>query len=183
MSSLDDATATQVGNIAKRTGRTVDEWVALVRAGGATRHGAIVSTLKAEHGMGHGDANLVATYALRPAEAPETADPLDAIYAGRQAGIRPLHEAVLRVVDDLGSDVEQAPKKAYVSLRRKKQFATVGPASGGRLEIGLNLPGEPPAGRLEPATGMCTHRVRIASTEELDDAVVGWLRQAYDRAG
>jgi hypothetical protein len=69
-----------------------------------------------------------------------------------------------------------------VALRRSKQFATVGPASGGRLEVGLNLKGKEPAGRLEATTGMCTHRVRLSSPTEFDDEVRGWLREAYDRA-
>jgi Domain of unknown function (DUF5655) len=39
-----------------------------------------------------------------------------------------------------------------------------------------------PAGRLEPTSGMCTHRVRLADPAELDDEVIGWLREAYERA-
>ena len=68
------------------------------------------------------------------------------------------------------------------ALRRSKQFGTVGPASGGRLEIGLNLKGVEPTGRLEASTGMCTHRVRLSGPQELDDEVRGWLREAYERA-
>ena len=81
-----------------------------------------------------------------------------------------------------GGDVELAPKQSYVSLRRAKQFGSVGPATGGRLEIGFNLKGVEPAGRLE-ATTAC---VRTASDcripAEFDAEVVGWLREAYDRS-
>ena len=70
-----------------------------------------------------------------------------------------------------------------MSLRRAKQFGTVGPISGGRLEVGLNLKDFEPAGRLERATGMCTHRVRFTDPSQLDAELVGWLRDAYDRAG
>jgi hypothetical protein len=183
MSVLDDATANQMANVGKRTGRPFEEWVSLVRASGVAKHGQIVSMLKSEHGFGHGDANLVAIFALRADDAPAGDDAVDAIYTGRNGELRPLHDAAQAVVDGFGADVERAPKKTYVSLRRKKQFATLGPASGGRLEIGLNLPGETPAGRLEATTGMCTHRVRVASASELDPEVIGWLRAAYDRAG
>jgi hypothetical protein len=181
MSTVDDATATMVANFPAKTGRPLEDWLKLVRASGLTRHGEIVSMLKAEHGMSHGFANLTALRALNPADAAAD-DPLDAIYAGAKAPLRPLHEAVVSVARAFGADVELAPKKSYVSLRRAKQFATVGPASGGRIEVGLNLAGRESGGRLEPTSGMCTHRVRIAAEAELDPELRGWLREAYDRA-
>jgi hypothetical protein len=89
---------------------------------------------------------------------------------------------VIELVRGFGDDVELAPKQAYVSLRRSKQFGSVGPGPRGRPEIGLNLKGMEPAGRLEAAGGMCTHRVRLSATEELDADVIDWLREAYARA-
>ena len=182
MSTVDDATATMIANYPAKTGRPFEDWVQFARASGLQKHSAILAMLKTDHGMSHGFANLVALTALRPDDAPAGDGLVDAIYSGKHAGLRPLHDAVLGVVDGFGADVERAPKQAYVSLRRRKQFATVGPASGGRLEIGLNLPGEAALGRLEPTTGMCTHRVRIAADAELDEEVVGWMRAAYERA-
>ena len=132
--------------------------------------------------MSHGNANRVALIALRGPDAPEGDDLVDAIYSGPKASLRPFHDRVVATATGFGDDVEQAPKQAYVSLRRSKQFATVGPASGGRLEIGLNLKGVEPAGRLEAGGGMCTHRVRLSDAAEFDAEVVGWLREAYDRA-
>ena len=87
----------------------------------------------------------------------------------------------MALVRGFGDDVELAPKKAYVSLRRRKQFGQVGPASG-QLEVGVNLPGTEPTERLRPTSGMATHRVRIADASGLDDELIGWLREAYDRA-
>ena len=182
MSTVDDATATMISNFPARTGRPLDEWVALVRSSGKTRHGEIMTLLKTEHGMSHGFANFVALTALKPDDAASGDDLVDAIYTGPKAGLRSLHDAAVAAATGFGSDVELAPKKSYVSLRRSKQFATVGPGPGGRLEIGLNLRDVEPQGRLEATTGMCTHRVRIASREELDPEVLGWLRKAYDGA-
>ena len=182
MSTLDDAVATQIRNIERKHGRSMDELVGLVAASRLEKHGEIVAWLKSDHGFGHGDANLVAMTARRGAEAPQGDALVDAIYAGPKAGLRPFHDQVIALARSFGDDVELAPKQAYVSLRRSKQFATVGPASGGRLEIGLNLKGREPSGRLEPTTGMCTHRVRLAAPDDFDDEVRTWLREAYDRA-
>ena len=107
---------------------------------------------------------------------------VDAMYAGPKASLRPFHDHVISLASGFGDDVELAPKQAYVSLRRSRQFGTVGPGPRGVLEIGLNLPGVEPTGRLEAAGGMCTHRLRLASPDELDAGAVKWLREAYDRA-
>jgi hypothetical protein len=182
MATVDDAVQNQARNIEKATGRSMDEWVALVQASGKERHSDIVAWLKTEHGFSHGNANLVALTAKRGTVTGGGDALIDAMYAGPKAQLRPLHDRVVELAKGLGPDVELAPKQAYVSLRRSKQFATVGPGPGGRLEIGLNLKGVEAAGRLEPSSGMCTHRVRLASPEELDTEVIAWLREAYERA-
>jgi len=182
MATLDDALQTQIRNIEQSTGRSMAEWTELVKASGKTKHGEVLAWLKSEHGMSHGNANRVALTALRGPAAPEGDALVDTIYAGPKATLRPLHDQVVEFAKGFGDDIELAPKQAYVALRRSKQFGTVGPASGGRLEIGLNLKGVEPNGRLEASTGMCTHRVRLSGPRELDDEVRGWLREAYERA-
>lgn len=185
MASIDDATASQIANLEAKTGRTLAEWIGIALArpdGAAPSHRAIVDRLKADHGLGHGYANLVALRALKPDAEPEGDGLVESWYTGPKATLRPLHDAVVDHVRKFGDDVELAPKKTYMSLRRRKQFAMVGPGPGNRLEIGLNLPDRAVGGRLEASSGMASRRVRIASTEEWDDEVRAWLREAYDLA-
>lgn len=182
MSSPEEQIRHQIRNIEAATGRSIDEWIALVRASGHQKHGAILAWLKAEHGFSHGNANRVALEALRGPAAPEGDALVDQIYSGPKAALRSLHDRVIALARGFGDDIQQSPKQTYVALRRSKQFGTVGPASGGRLEIGLNLKGIEPVGRLEPSSGMCTHRVRISDASELDEELTGWLRQAYERS-
>jgi hypothetical protein len=184
MPKVEDAMATMIANFPAKTGRPIEAWIELVRSRGLTKHNDIVGYLKTEHRMSHGFAHRVALVGLAPADAPAGEGLVEAMYAGSKSALRPLHDAAVATVTAFGEDVELSPKKAWVSVRRSKQFATVGPGTGGRLEIGLNLRDVAPAGRLEAAAnGMCTHRVRIGSAVELDDELRGWLRQAYDRAG
>jgi predicted transport protein len=183
MATLDDATRTQIANIERSTGRSMEDWIALVRASGLERHAEMVAMLKAEHGLGHGNANLIALRARAAADAPQSDEALIAShYEGQKAALRPLYDAVIDRVRAFGDDVELAPKKTYVSLRRRRQFGQVGPAGRDRLEVGLNLD-LPVGGRVEKATGMASRRVRISSASELDDELLGYLRRAYDEAG
>ncbi|HEY7882187.1 MAG TPA: DUF5655 domain-containing protein [Streptosporangiaceae bacterium] len=111
----------------------------------------------------------------------------DALYAGKKASLRPLHDQLMARILGLGPDVSLAPKKGYVSLRRpRKQFAMIQPSGAGRIDLGLILPGVPAAGRLEPAgsfNALFTHRVRVTSAGDLDGALAGWLAAAYAAAG
>lgn len=182
MATLEDAVMSQARNIEQATGRSIRAWVALVEASGKGRHSEILTWLKHEHGFSHGNANFVALATKRASLVGGGDALVDAMYAGPKAALRPFHEHVIALTRGFGDDVELAPKQAYVSLRRSKQFATVGPSSRGRLEIGLSLKGVVPSGRLEIAGGMCTHRVRLSSIDELDNEIVGRLRDAYERA-
>lgn len=183
MSTVDEQIASQEANIERTTGRSVAEWIEVVRASGLEKHGQQVAMLKADHGLGHGNANLIAIRAKEAAAggAPTDDQLIEAHYTGKNAPLRPLYDAVVSEVTGYGSDVELAPKKTYVSLRRRKQFASVGPAAG-QLEVCLNLPGNAPSERLKATTGMATHKVRITDADGLDAELRGWLREAYDRA-
>ena len=105
-------------------------------------------------------------------------------YAGAKAGLRPIYDAVLKGVATFGGDVEIAPKKSYVSLRRGKQFAIIQPSTKTRVDIGINLKGIDPTDRLEASASfnaMVSHRVRVGTVDEIDAEVLDWLRQAYER--
>ena len=85
-----------------------------------------------------------------------------------------------------GRDLEIAPKNAYVSLRRKKQFAILQPITKTRFEIGIILKGQVPKGKLEvinTPNAMCSHRIYIADIKDIDEEIISWLKMAYDNAG
>jgi hypothetical protein len=183
MPSIEEQVRTQIANIEAGTGRSFAEWIGIVRGSGIEKHAQAIAMLKTEHGLSHGNANLIVLKA-REAEsggAPTDDQLVDSHYGGKNAALRPAYDAVVAAVRAFGDDVELAPKKTYVSLRRRKQFGQVGPAAG-QLEVCLNLPGTEGTERLKPITGMATHRVRIADASGLDEDLVGWLRDAYERA-
>ncbi len=184
-----DPIATQLANIESRTGKTLAQLAAVVKASGLTRHGEVRDMLKRDLDMGHGDANLVVHHVLQSDGASAAAgkggdEVLDEIYAGPKAALRPVHDAVMAAIAGFG-DFEIAPKKGYVSLRRKKQFAMVGPATNTRVEVGLNMKDVPGTARLEAQKpgGMCQYKVKLTAPAEVDGELVAWMRQAYDAAG
>jgi hypothetical protein len=189
MVDMDKAVQTQLENIQKKTGKSLDQLYAWLGKTGLEKHGQLRDAAKKDLGLGHGDANTLVTLYRRStgsasAPAATAGAAVDEIYVGPKAALLPVHNRVMAAISELGS-FEIAPKKAYLSLRRKKQFAMVGPATKTQVEIGLNAKGLAGSDRLKEQKpgGMCQYKVRIATPDEVDAELVGWLRAAYDAAG
>jgi hypothetical protein len=175
-----------VRSLKEKTGKDLDAWIALAKKSGEEKHGKIVAHLKEKHGLGHGYANLVVHMHLKSGSINADSDDLvTKQYAGPKAALKPLYDSLAKSIGAFGKDVEFAPKNAYVSLRRSKQFGLIQPSTATRLDVGLVLKGVPAKGRLEEGAkwnAMCTHRVRIEHSDAIDRELIGWLKQAYDAA-
>lgn len=186
MATMDDATNTMIRKLEEKTGKSLDQWVSLVRNSGGQKHGEIVKMLKSDHGLTHGYANLVAHRALESdASFSDAGDLVDAQYAGKKQALRPIYDSLIEQINAFGADVEIAPKKTYVSLRRNKQFGLIQPSTATRMDVGINLKGHDETDRLEPSgsfNAMVSHRVRVESAQEVDGELLGWLRKAYESA-
>ena len=185
--TVDPQTQTMIDNMPEKTGKSLAEWFKVLEAAGLDKHGAMMKLLKGEFGVTHGFANTISIlYRQQAAGGPPSEDDLVAAqYKGPKEGLRPIYDTVLSAVNSFGGDVEIAPKKTYVSLRRSKQFAIVKAATKSRVDLGLNLKGVPDTKRLTGGKafgGMCTHLVKLTKVSEVDSQVIGWLKQAYDMA-
>lgn len=188
MSSLDQARATHLANIEAKTGQSLDALRAAIAASGKVKHGEVRGWLTETYGLSYGDANGLAHYANgsdgQSAAAGLSDDAvLDEIYAGKKAHLRPVHDAVMEAVRSFGEH-EVAPKKGYVALRRKKQFATLGPKTNDRAELGINLKEDAACDRAvaQKPGGMCQYAVALTAPEQIDAEIVSLLRRAYDAA-
>lgn len=181
--SPEEMAASMIQNLPEKTGKSLEEWLQITRASGLEKHGQILKMLKSDHGMTHGFANLVAIKTLQSDAEPSEADLVDAQYAGPKADLRPIYDTLVKALGQFGDDVELAPKKSYVSLRRNKQFAIIQPSTRTRVDVGINLKGTEPTDRLEASgsfNSMVSHRVRLTDASQVDGELIGWLREAYE---
>ncbi len=176
----EDSLAKMVANLKETTGKSLEEWRVTIATTGLTKHSEVVAYLKNEHQITHGFANQIS---LRRAEESLDAAPVDAteqIFAKRPHAYE-IYKALLVKILEFGSDVDLGPKKAYVSVRRKKQFAILQPAAD-RLDVGINLSAMQSGERLEDSgsfNAMVSHRVRVRSIDEIDQELLDWLGTAY----
>lgn len=191
MGSLDQARETQLKNIQTKTGKTLEQLRSIVKKSGLSKHGEIRSFLQKELGLGYGDANSLVFFALQSdgqslaeAKGATAYAVLDEIYSGKKATLRPIHDKLVAAIGKFGG-FETIPKKGYVSLRRKRQFAMIGPPTASEVEVGLNVKGLKAKGRLVavPQGGMCQFKVRVKEAGEVDSELIGWIKEAFDASG
>lgn len=184
---IDKAIQTQITNIEKSTGKKLDEWITVVNKSGFAKHGELVSFLKEKHGFTHGNANTIVHFAKQShAGAAESSDDLITTQYKGKENLKHWYDKIMADVQKFGKDIEISPKKAYVSLVRKKQFAIIQPSTKTRLDVGLNIKGVAATGNVEDGkswNAMCTHRIKIEDEKTVNKDLINWIKQAYEQAG
>ena len=179
---------TMITNMPEKTGKSLEEWFKLIKDKHLSQHSEIMCLIKGDHGVSHGYANTISLLFRQKAEGgpPTHAELIEDQYA-KKTHFKPLYERLVTEAQSFGKDVEIAPKKTYVSLRRAKQFAIIQPSTKTRMDLGLNLdPEMQGTGRLikgDKWSGMCSHRIEIHSMDDITPEVIQWLQQAYQSAG
>jgi predicted transport protein len=185
VASPDDMMSAVIGSLAARTGRSLDEWLALVETSGIdpVDQNAVRRWLRTEHGLPQNSQWAVADAAARAAGwvRPTVGEYVDGQYTGAKAALRPIYDAVAAAALSLGDDVTMEGRSTYVPFVRARQFAAVAAASRDRVDLGLRFTAPPSSDRLRAASapGQSTHKVALRSVGEVDDEVTGWLAAAY----
>lgn len=179
---MDKALQTMIDNMPEKTGKSLNEWKSLLKAKTFSKHSEAVKFLKEEYKVTHGFANTIVTLSKE-----ENITPVDLVknqYQGKEDLI-PIYEKLLSVVKGFGKDITISPKKASVSIIRKKQFALIKPSTKTRIDLGLKIKDKQITDRLEnsgPFGTMCTHRVKLSEVSQIDSELIEWLKEAYAKA-
>lgn len=172
-------------NLKLNTGKDLQEWIDLTKANNKGKHSDTVRWLTENFGLGLFFADLI-VHKTNGTDSGSMSDDelIDMQYKGKES-LKQIYDRLLETMSLFGNDIEVAPKKAYVSLRRKKQFACLKPASKTRFELELIIKGQEACGILESITGagaMCTHKIKLESVQQITDEVTHWAKIAYEKA-
>jgi predicted transport protein len=176
-------------SLQERTGRTLDEWLAVVASSGIDPldQNAVRRWLKHEHGIAQNTQWAIVDAAARAAgwERPSIDEYIDGQYTGEKAALRPIFDAVRTNLESLGDDVTIEGRATYIPFIRRRQFAAVAAATRTRVDIGLRFTDAPPSDHLTPANapGQATHRVSLTSVADVTSGIRRLLRTAYDQNG
>jgi hypothetical protein len=176
-----------------KTGRSIEEWVALVNAEGPATEKERREWLKEEHHLGTNSAWWIAERSFGRGEeefSPEAylkaADAyVEAMFAGAKSGLRPVYDRLLNLGLSLGKDVKVCPGKTIVPFYRGRVFAQIKPTTRTRIDLSFALGDITGSGRLVANKNWkkgdrLTHLIAISTVDEIDDEVKHWLKTAYD---
>ncbi|MCL1066056.1 DUF4287 domain-containing protein [Shewanella olleyana] len=179
---MDKALQTMIDNMPEKTGKSLAQWLEILIEQNIEKHGQAVKYLKEQHGVTHGFANTIVTLSKQK---DESADDLVSLqYQGKEQ-LQPIYDLLISTVKGFGDDVVITPKKASVSIIRKKQFALIKPATKSRIDLGLKLKDTAPEGCLEasgPFGAMCSHRIQLSEVSDVNAEVKQWLLEAYKQS-
>jgi hypothetical protein len=173
-------------NLVKRTGKTLDEWVAFTKRAGPADATARRAWLKTQ-GLTTNYAWWISDVTEGKNRGADDYDPealVETMFSGKKAALRPLYDRLLKLALSIGRDVTASPGKTIVPLYRAHVFAQIKPTTNTRLDLGLALGGLNATGRLVSTGGFekkdrITHRIPISAPEEIDADVKAWLKKAY----
>jgi hypothetical protein len=184
-----------VAELKAKTGRSLAEWIKLIRKEGPPTEQARRDWLKQEHGLGTNSAGWLAEQSVGKGK--ETSDPdaylqaaekyVEEVFAGKKEHLRPICEALLKLGLAMGKDTKACPCQTIVPLYRNHVFAQIKPTTRTRIDFGLALGDTKKTPKRLIDTGgfakkdRITHRFEITSLKDIDDEVKRWLKVAYDR--
>jgi hypothetical protein len=184
-----------VSELKAKTGRGLEEWIALVKKEGPKDEKARRDWLKTKHSFGTNGAWWIAERADGKGGEEDTPEAylktavvyVEEQYAGAKETLRPIYEELLKLGKSLGDDVKACPCKTIVPLYRQHVFAQIKPTTNTRIDLGFALTqykGKLPK-RLIDSGGLArkdriTHRIPITSVKEIDGEVERWLMTAYE---
>jgi len=180
--------------LTEKTGRSLEEWIALTRDFGPPTENERREWLKKGHKLGTSSAAWIAERANGKGagafDSPEAylktaVEWVEAQYAGPRAALRPLYEQLLKFGCSLGKDVQACPCKTMVPLHRKHVFAQIKPSTNTRIDLGFALGNMKTPKRLIDTGGYekkdrITRRIEVKSRADIDDQVKRWLKKAYE---
>ena len=182
VTQMDKALKTMIDNMPEKTGKSLEQWKKVLKQKEFAKHSLAVKYLKEEHGVTHGFANTIVSLSKDSTAGPK--DLVKAQYVGKESLV-PIYDSLIKLISSFGDDVTITPKKGSVSVIRKHQFALIKPATKTRIDLGLKLKEVEPQGLLEPSGPfgtMCTHRIQLTCTSDINKEVSKWLTMAYDKS-
>ena len=173
-------------NIPAKTGKTLEQWVAIIKKEGPKDAKELRNWLKEEKGLGHGQAGILGGYYRNGGKTTygDTDNLLENQYTEEKAEFRKVYDKLVKEIRKLDKDIQFEPCRTYVSIIGKHQFAIAQPTKT-ELRLGLALSTDTPENDLlkkakNLGSDKVTHYVSLKTKDDVKYAT-GFIKVAYLR--
>jgi predicted transport protein len=175
-----------IDNLKASTKKDLDGWLAEIKKLGITKRNDIVNALKNDYEFGHMNASLLAGIYLNGGKPVygSTDDLLENQFA-KADGMRELYQSVIDLVKKSFPGVTVLPKKTYVSILEKREFAAIN-IKPKELRVGFDLGDRPfddnvTKSKLTGPMPRISHMVTVTGTDSLNEDLISLLRESRGR--
>ena len=136
-----------ITELKQKTGRSLEEWLKLIRKEGPAEEKERRNWLREKHDLNTMIATWLAERSL--GKGAEMADPdlylesaerdVEKMFAGGKAHLRPVYDALLKAGLKTGKEAKACPCTTIVPLYRNHVFAQIKPATQTRIDMGFAL--------------------------------------------
>jgi hypothetical protein len=175
-----------IDNLKASTKKDLNAWLAEIRSLGITKRNDIINALKNDYAFGHMNASLLAGIYLNGGKPVygSTDDLLENQFAKAEA-MREIYEAVINFVKQNFPGATVLPKKTYVSILEKREFAAIN-IKPKELRIGFDLGDRPfddtvTKSKLTGPMPRISHMVVVTGKESLNKDLITLLRESHSR--
>ncbi len=174
-----------IATVNDQTGHTLDSWMEMIGQSGETKTNSIIKWIKSTHGLNHMQANILTGIYNNDGKPVFDYDSLmRKLFAGKEAQ-KPLYDVLQTQIADAVTDVQFIPTKTYISLENERVIGCI-KINKSNVRLGLDLGDSAYEGILQEPKGLgampnIAHMIELTTADEVDDTVVAYVAEAYNR--
>lgn len=169
------------------TGKTVTDWMDVIRLSRWSKRNEILEGLKKNHKLGHMHAQFLAGMFLNNGNPVyvDSSTLMEAHFA-KAPHMRPLVDELIKTLLAHFKEARLIPKKTYLSFTDVREFAAV-IIKPNEVRLGLDLGSEPMAGVLRKAVlagpmPRFTHMLVLESKQQWNEQMLSLVLKSYERS-
>ena len=176
-----------IDHLKTSTGRDLKDWMTEINTFVNKKRNDIIHLLKTEYNFGHMNASLLAGIFLNNGKPVygDTSELLENQFT-KAPSMWPLYQAFIELVQKNFPEAAILPKKTYVSVLGKREFAAIN-VKPKELRIGLDLGDRlfdetVTKARLTGPMPRISHQIILTTESQLNDELVKLLQDSYSRS-
>ncbi len=170
----------------KSSGKSLEEWTKIIQETGKSKRNEILNWLKENHPFNYSEASMLAAIFVNGGKPVygDITELLDNQFKKKEQ-FRPVYDALASTIQREFPGINLIPKKTYVSVTYKREFAAIAIKSK-EIRFGMDLGDAEFDEYLQPSKSLgamprISHMVMLTDESEIDGRLINLMKEANSR--